>query len=105
MAIISLMEFIESAASSTVCDNTINGECCQCGECCGNYLPLSKKEIRAIHQYIKANDIKECNNMVPLSEVLFDLTCPFLDTRKSNEKCRIYEVRPEICKVFACNKT
>lgn len=28
------------------------------------------------------------------------MVCPFLDTGKSCEKCRIYLVRPEICKQF-----
>jgi Fe-S-cluster containining protein len=31
------------------------------------------------------------------------MTCPFLDTDKSREKCRIYPVRPEICRKFICD--
>jgi Fe-S-cluster containining protein len=31
-----------------------------------------------------------------------DMTCPFRDER--NKKCLIYEIRPEICRVFQCNQ-
>jgi hypothetical protein len=29
-------------------DNTVNGKCSRCGECCSNLLPLSEKEISDI---------------------------------------------------------
>ena len=31
-----------------------------------------------------------------------DMTCPFRDER--NKKCLIYDIRPEICRVFQCNQ-
>lgn len=31
-----------------------------------------------------------------------DMTCPFRDER--NKKCLIYEIRPEICRVFKCDQ-
>jgi hypothetical protein len=34
--------------------------------------------------------------------MLTDMTCPFRDDL--NKKCLIYEIRPEICRVFQCNQ-
>ena len=34
--------------------------------------------------------------------MLTDMTCPFRDEK--NKKCLIYEIRPEICRVFQCNQ-
>lgn len=58
-----------------------------------------------LDQYIEEHnveDIKECQHIAPTTAT-YDMTCPFLDTGKSCEKCRIYPVRPEICKQFICN--
>ena len=33
------------------------------------------------------------------------LVCPFCDTDKPKEKCRIYDARPNICKRFICSET
>ena len=84
-------------------DNTKNGKCSQCGECCGNILPMTKKEVQDIRKYITKNNIKEYKRVVPLANPILDLTCPFLDDNKKTEKCRIYEVRPFICRHFVCN--
>ena len=88
-------------------DNIYNfcrdGKCSQCGNCCSNLLPMSRKEVDAIHRYIRKNHIKECRHLLPTVNRPYDMTCPFLDTDKSCEKCRIYPVRPEICKQFICD--
>lgn len=87
-----------------VFDLTDNGKCTQCGGCCSTLLPLTQSEIKRIKQYISANNITECKRLFPLSgNVTFDLTCPFLDTTKKEEKCKIYKVRPKICKEFICD--
>ena len=39
-----------------------------------------------------------------MSKEAFDMTCPFMDDSKLKEKCRIYPVRPEICRQFNCSK-
>ena len=79
-------------------DYTCNGKCSNCGECCSNLLPLSRKEVKRIKAYIKKHHIKEQrhNGMVGV-----DMTCPFRDT--ANKKCLIYEIRPDICRAFMCN--
>ena len=84
---------------TNVTDFTINGKCSQCGQCCSNLLPLSDKEIARIKAYIKKHGIKEQRHNALLT---VDMTCPFRDER--NKKCLIYDIRPEICRVFQCNQ-
>ena len=83
-----------------ITDFTCNGKCSGCGQCCGDILHLSKWEIQRIDKYIKVNKIK-CTPRLALVE--YDNTCPFRDNKE--KKCKIYEVRPEICRVYQCNKT
>lgn len=85
-------------------DNTINGMCSECGDCCSNRLPMSQKEINQIKLYIKKNNIVEQKHGVfALSKTSLDLTCPFLDDTKKTHKCTIYPVRPQVCKEYICN--
>lgn len=90
--------------NSGVYDFTDNGKCTQCGACCSNYLPMTQKEIATIHRFVKKHGIKEFRHLFPVSNDTFDMTCPFMDDSKQKEKCRIYSVRPEICKQFICSK-
>lgn len=84
----------------TCTDFTVNGKCSNCGQCCSNMLPMSKREVKRIKAYIKQHDIKEQrHNML----VGIDMTCPFRD--EANRKCLVYEVRPAICRQFMCNHT
>ena len=85
-----------------VIDFTVNGECSNCGECCSNLLPLDDVEVRTIKRYIKKHRIKESHSGIPLNAEI-DMTCPFLDNSKVH-KCRIYHIRPKICRFFICNK-
>lgn len=81
-----------------ITDFTCNGKCSCCGQCCGDILYLSHKEIKRIRDYVKKNKIE------PTAKNIFvacDNTCPFRDNK--NKKCKIYEVRPDICKSFICN--
>lgn len=85
-------------------DYTENGECSNCGACCSNLLPLTKKEIRTIAQYIAKHNIQPINHVpVTLTEKTLDGICPFRDD--INEKCIIYDARPLICKIYRCNKS
>lgn len=84
----------------TVTNFTCNGECSNCGQCCGDILPLSKSDISKIDSYLKKHKIEATpKNLL----VAIDNTCPFRDEK--NKKCKIYEVRPEICRVYKCDKT
>ena len=86
------------------CDYTKNGQCTGCGECCGNFLPLSAKEIRRIKALVKRKGIREQKQFIPTSMPLYDFTCPFLDAKRPKNKCTIYADRPAICKAFKCDE-
>lgn len=83
---------------------TDNGKCTQCGECCSNFLPISKQEIGEIKQYIKKHKVKEQKHLFPFSGPQIDATCPFLRLDRKTERCSIYNVRPDICRWFKCDK-
>ena len=78
---------------------TINGECSKCGSCCSALLPLKKSEIDRLRRLIKKRHIKP--HTQPLVVNVVDLTCPFLS---DDNKCRIYDERPFICRIFQCDK-
>lgn len=77
-------------------DLTNNGKCTGCGACCSSILPMSKKEISKIRGYIKRHNIK-------VSATIGDIDCPFMDREKKTERCKIYPVRPGICRAFKCD--
>ena len=79
---------------------TCNGKCSNCGQCCGDILHLSKQEIKRIDKYLKTHKIDPTPRCVLFD---YDNTCPFRDN--VNKKCKIYEVRPDICRVYKCDKT
>lgn len=85
-------------------DNTIKGKCSCCGDCCSNRLPMNQEEISEIKQYIKMHDIKPTvRTSVLTARPIIDLQCPFLDETKAL-KCKIYPVRPQICREFICSQ-
>jgi Fe-S-cluster containining protein len=63
-------------------------------------LPVTQKEIESIKKYIIKNKIK-IQKLTIYNQPTVDLMCPF----RFNGKCNIYEVRPLICREFACNKS
>ena len=92
------------AFESGECDLTENGKCTECGSCCARLLPMAERELHAIEQYVKKHGVKTCRHGILLKNPVLDMTCPFLDESRKTEKCRIYEVRPLICKLYKCNK-
>ena len=85
-----------------VYDFTKDGKCSQCGACCGNYLPMSEKELKEIKRYVKKHRIKPQRHLMPSVEPTLDLTCPLRND--SERKCMAYSVRPQICRSFKCDK-
>lgn len=79
---------------------TCNGSCSNCGQCCGDILHLSKNEIKEIDNYLKKHKIDPTPKSIMVD---YDNTCPFRDNE--NKKCKIYEVRPQICRAYKCDKT
>lgn len=86
-----------------VFDKTDNGECTNCGECCTDFLPVTKAEIRTIKQYVAKHRVKEQKHFLPTAKPLMDFTCPFRDNK--GRRCVIYEARPLICRDFKCDKS
>ena len=99
--VVSLSEAIQNGIEDNIHDFTKDGKCSSCGNCCTKLLPMSKKEVAAIHKYIEKHGIKECRHLLPLAKPAYDMTCPFRNN--DNRTCSIYEVRPEICRQFICN--
>ena len=89
---------------SGVYDFTKDGKCTGCGSCCSNLLPMTKKEVDEIRRYVKKNNICEIHYLFPIATPVLNMTCPFLDLSKGKDKCRIYSVRPSVCRGFSCNK-
>lgn len=93
---------LEDMMTAETTDLTTNGKCSQCGACCATFLPLSDREIRKIRVYIKRHHILPVHHSD--DDSMFDGVCPFCDTGKEREKCRIYKVRPNICRRFICSE-
>lgn len=94
----SLGDFI-AMKENGITDFTKDGRCSGCGECCSDFLPVSKEEVNRIHRYIKEHGVKAYHKNVLVQG--FDITCPFRNDK--TKTCMIYSVRPAICKEFQCN--
>ena len=85
----------------TITNNSCKGKCSNCGECCTEFLPITKKEYYIIKDYLVAHpEIKE---FLYIEGDDVHLLCPFRDIE--NKRCSIYPVRPLVCRKFTCNKT
>ena len=88
------------------CINFCKGDnCSRCGQCCADFIPISKNEAKLISKYaneknIEPTDWAEFNDKGEL--ISLASLCPFLS--KDHKSCLIYPVRPSICRTFKCNK-
>ena len=87
----------------TYADDSIDGKCSSCGECCVDPLPVTKEEIYRIKEYVKKHGIREHRQAPFFDRNATDLSCPFRN--QQTRKCEIYPVRPYICRTFICSKT
>lgn len=76
---------------------TENGRCSGCGNCCSALLPVTRKEIKLIKRYVKAHRIR-----IEKYGNESDLSCPFRSRKE--KRCTVYAVRPQICRVFKCDR-
>lgn len=78
-------------------ENTLQAACTNCGNCCTSRVRMTQGEIEEIKQYIIDNDIQES---IYRKDGRLENVCPFRDV--ANQRCNIYEVRPEVCQRFEC---
>ena len=83
---------------TSYCDKC--GNCSRCGECCAAALPITKAEEKRIKEYISKNNIEP---EFFQNDESINLQCCFYD--RTNKTCKIYEVRPSICRTYKCNKS
>ena len=88
-------------SKNTLQNNTCEGKCSRCGECCGLFIPFNEEDINRIKKYVKDHNIKQFNRVDKLKGT-FKAHCCFYDEDK--KICTIYEVRPFACKDFICSR-
>jgi len=81
-------------------DNTCNGECSKCGECCGIVLPIDQEDANKIQEYVIKNKIF---TQKQLRVMTGKWQCPYY-TGNKEKGCAIYEARPKICRYYKCDK-
>lgn len=82
-------------------DMTCNGNCSRCGSCCGMFIPFTDGELKVIKEYVKKHNIQPYDRMNKLTGQ-FSAHCCFYDENK--KECRIYPVRPYVCRDFICSR-
>lgn len=82
-------------------DNTCNGECSRCGECCGLFIPFNDEDIEVIKEYVSKHNIMPYDRINKLTGG-FEAHCCFYNMKE--KKCMIYPVRPYVCRDFICNR-
>lgn len=84
--------------------NRCNGhQCSCCGSCCTEFLPLTRKEIYKIKDYLKEHPEIKGNWLTKDEDKDLHAFCPFLN--KDTCRCDIYPVRPFVCRDFKCDKS
>lgn len=86
---------------NNIVDKTINHKCSMCGGCCSFVIPLTKKEVNVIKDYVIKNNIKPEPHQYEDKPGTFDSRCCFLD--RKTMKCKIQEVKPFVCRDFKCD--
>lgn len=80
-------------------DNTCDGKCSNCGECCSDFIPVYQSDIERIKEYMKTHQVVRHKPLE--NETQINLQCPFRNNEE--KKCDIYSIRPLICRTFMCN--
>ena len=80
-------------------DNTCNGKCSKCGECCAIVLPIDQDDANKIQKYVVEHKIFPQKHLAIMTN---KLQCPYYTGKK--EGCSIYEARPKICRFYKCDK-
>lgn len=82
-----------------------NGKCSRCGQCCSAHIPITDRDVARIKSYVLENHVKPIPHCGETNQVFMDLLCPFLKQHTDGtSECTIYEIRPDICKMYQCDK-
>lgn len=84
-----------------ITNNMCNHQCSKCGECCGIFIPVTERELSKIKDFVRENNIEPATDRYT-DENGFEGRCCFYDTQL--KKCKIYPVRPYVCKDFRCDR-
>lgn len=88
---------------SDIVDRTCDHKCSCCGSCCTEFIPLTRKEVNTIKDYLKAHPEIKGNWLSNEDTENLYAFCPFLN--KDTDRCDIYPVRPFVCRDFKCDKS
>jgi Fe-S-cluster containining protein len=71
-------------------------ECKRCGQCCKIPVHVTPKEVERIARQVKLHPREFCVDVKGLSYLKHP--CPFFE--ESNKQCKIYNIRPEVCRLY-----
>lgn len=86
-----------------------NPSCIACNECCTATATITMEEYKTLQEYFttdkqgrKLFNIGKNKIKKHLRKGVIYMMCPL--TNDENKKCSIYDMRPEICKLYHCSK-
>jgi len=71
-------------------------ECKRCGQCCELPVHVTPKEVKRIARQTKLQPREFCMDVEGL--VYLKHPCPFFE--ESEKRCKIYNIRPEVCRLY-----
>lgn len=87
-------------------DLTQDGKCSMCGGCCSSILPVTDEELAQAKAYMDERALTPDFQPDGSCSVMY-FHCPFLSNEDENghRACKVYEVRPAVCRSFLCSRT
>lgn len=102
----SFMEYMSEIQNPEV-HNMKNPLCIKCNECCSLLARLTEEEYNGLVEYLSDGEGKkiyqQCWNKLKRyrRKGTIYMMCPFTDD--DTKKCRIYDIRPKVCREFHCS--
>jgi hypothetical protein len=87
------LQEIRAALPNEDCDG-----CDGCGTKCAGEIPMTRWEFAEVRAYLAAHPLAQEATESPGTACVFDPPCRFRDDARG--RCRIYPVRPLICRLF-----
>lgn len=73
--------------------------CHRCGLCCEAPVGVTEKEVKKVAKFTKMRPSEFCKEYRGV--LYFKHPCPFFgEDEEGNKACRIYPVRPEVCRLY-----